>query len=244
MPTAPRRVFLLSPANAGGERARLVLNANARFDLAERLRTGDVSLGEVFSFVSGLYFRGKLAYARAFAAPPRGVPGAVVITGGYGLVPPDTPVSLAQLLEIAAVPIDAGRRAYREPLERDARLLLEACGRRCSFVLLGSIATQKYVEPLVSVFGERLLFPIDFVGRGDMSRGGLLLRCARAGIELEYAPVAGSIRHGPRPPRLPRIRPGIEPPVALDRPLSPHPVATSPPATPRSRKKSPGLPRT
>ena len=56
------------------------------------------------------------------------------------------------------------------------------------------------------VFGARLRFPIDFVGRGDMSRGGLLMRCAEAGRELEYAPVAGAVLHGARPPKLPPKR--------------------------------------
>jgi hypothetical protein len=64
----------------------------------------------------------------------------------------------------------------------------------------------KYLAPMVGVFGERLLFPVEFVGRGDMSRGGLMLRCARAGTELTYAPVGSVTRHGPRPPRLPRLR--------------------------------------
>ena len=73
-------------------------------------------------------------------------------------------------------------------------------------VLLGSIATSKYVEPLLEVFGDRLLFPAEFVGRGDMSRGGLMLRSARAGAELTYVPVAGATRRGPRPARLPRIK--------------------------------------
>jgi hypothetical protein len=72
-------------------------------------------------------------------------------------------------------------------------------------VLLGSVASAKYVDPLLSVFGQRLSFPPTFVGRGDMSRGGLLLRCVRSGEELEYAPVDGAVRHGPRPPRLPRL---------------------------------------
>jgi hypothetical protein len=71
-------------------------------------------------------------------------------------------------------------------------------------VLLGSIASDKYVDLLLEVFGERLLFPAEFVGRGDMSRGGLMLRCATAGVEMSYLPVAGAKRHGPRPPRLPR----------------------------------------
>jgi len=69
-------------------------------------------------------------------------------------------------------------------------------------VLLGSIASGKYVDVLHAIFGARLLFPSDFVGRGDMSRGGLMLRCASSGDELPYVPVAGAVRHGVRPPRL------------------------------------------
>jgi len=202
-----RRIFLLSPARAGGERAQLVLSDSARFDLAVRLRKGTAPLGEVFAFASGLYFRGKLAYALAFAAPPAGAPGSLVITPGRGLLPPETPVTLQELCEIASVPVHAADRRHREPLERDARLLAEGFGRRCDIVLLGSVATAKYVEPLIELFGERLLFPAEFVGRGDMSRGGLMLRCARAGIELTYAPAISALRHGPRPPKLPRLRP-------------------------------------
>jgi hypothetical protein len=69
-------------------------------------------------------------------------------------------------------------------------------------VLLGSIATGKYVDLLLEVFGDSLRFPSDFAGRGDMSRGGLLLRCVDARRELAYAPIDGAPRHGPRPPRL------------------------------------------
>jgi hypothetical protein len=78
-------------------------------------------------------------------------------------------------------------------------------------VLLGSIASGKYADVLLEVFGTRLKFPVSFVGRGDMSRGGLMLRCVAAGQELEYVPVAGAVRHGPRPPRLTpsrRLAPG------------------------------------
>jgi hypothetical protein len=39
-----------------------------------------------------------------------------------------------------------------------------------------------------------------------MSRGGLLLRCVRDRRELEYVPVLGAVRHGPRPPRLEPVR--------------------------------------
>jgi hypothetical protein len=198
------RIFLLSPANLNGERAALLFRPEANFDLARRLRLGEATLGEAFAFVSGLYFRGKLTYAQRFAAPPEGIPGAWVITSGLGLVPPETPVSLAHLRQIASVPIDADDRRYREPLERGCRTLHELAGGECDFVLLGSVATVKYLEPMFAVFGERLLFPQEFVGRGDMSRGGLMLRCARSGEELTYAPLGALTRHGPRPPKLPK----------------------------------------
>ena len=200
------RIFLLSPANAGGVRAQLVFNERAQFDLALKLRHEGAEIGEVFSFVSGLYFRGKLAYARAFAAPPPGVPGALVITHGAGLVPPETVVSADQLRALASVPIDPGDARYRGPLERDAKLIAEAAGPDCDFVLLGSIASTRYYDPLVGVLGDRLFFPTEFVGRGDMSRGGLMLRCARSGLELNYTKLAGAVRHGVRPPKLPRLR--------------------------------------
>jgi hypothetical protein len=112
---------------------------------------------------------------------------------------------LTDLLEITSGDIAAGEPAYRVPLERDARLLFDHMGTECEVVLLGSVATPKYVEPLLEIFGERLLFPQEFVGRGDMSRGGLMLRCARELRELTYVPVAGAVRHGTRPPKLPKL---------------------------------------
>ena len=197
----PPRLFLLSPAHAGGKRARLLLNDNASFALAERLRAADgVPLGEAFSFVSGLYFRGKVTYARRFARPPAGRPGVYVITASRGLVPEETRVGPDDLREFAGVDIHSGDPRYRAPLERDLAGLLAIRG--AEIVLLGSIATGKYVDVLLEMAAGRLLFPVEFVGRGDMSRGGLLLRAARAGTELEYAPVAGAVRRGPRPAKL------------------------------------------
>ncbi len=182
----------------------MLLRAEAGFDLAVRLRREGCALGEAFAFISGLYFRGKLAYAQAFAAPPPDVPGAFVITGG-GLAPPEARVTLDQLRALAAIPIDAEDERYRLPLERDSRILDEIAGPDCEFVLLGSVATVKYLQPLSNVFGDRLLFPVEFIGRGDMSRGGLMLRCARSGQELTYSPLGKITRHGPRPPRLPKL---------------------------------------
>jgi hypothetical protein len=200
------RIFLLSPASCGGERARLVFNERARFDLAVRLRTsGGAALGEVFSFLSGLYFRGKLTYATAFAAPPPGAPGVLVITPNEGLLPAEEPVTIERLRRFARVPIDVTEPRYRRPLKRHARALADAIPADTEIVLLGSIATGKYVDILSAAFGERLRFPGDFVGRGDMSRGGLLLRSAREGRELDYRPIGGASLHGKRPPRLARL---------------------------------------
>ena len=199
----PPRVFLLSPARADGERMGLLLREGAGFSLAQQFQREGAVLGELFQFASGLYFRGKLAYARAFARPPRGAPGALVIVPGRGLLDVDSTLTAAELREIATVPIDLREARYRLPLERDARALSGKLGKG-EVVLLGSIATGKYAEVLLAVFGERLLFPPSFVGRGDMSRGGLLLRSVRAQMELPYAPLLGAVRHGPRPPKLPR----------------------------------------
>ncbi len=201
----PRRIFLLSPANAGGLRAKMILSDRAQFALAARLRREGLPLGEIFSFISGLYFRGKLVYAQTFAAPVDGEARSFVITAGGGLIPPETLFTIDMLREISAVPIEAKEARYREPLERDAWKLRERIGAACDVVLLGSVATPKYVEPLLGIFGERLMFPAEFAGRGDMSRGGLMLRCARSGEELTYVPVATAVRHGPRPPKLAKL---------------------------------------
>jgi hypothetical protein len=207
-PAAPSRtLFLLSPASTSGQRATLLFREGAASPLARQIRSLDgAPLGDVFSFVSSLYFRGKLTYARAFARPPEGLAGVFVITPGDGLRDPAEPVTLARLQEYAQVPIKSNEPRYLSPLLRDAQALDERGGPHCQVVLLGSVASSRYVEPLLDVFGERLLFPPTFVGRGDMSRGGLLLRCVSEGRELDYAPLLRATRHGPRPPRLPRLK--------------------------------------
>ena len=208
-------IFLLSPANCGGKRARIVMSDRATFDLATRLRSAEgAPLGDVFAFLSGLYFRGTLAYSRAFACAPDGVEldgnGVFVITPNAGLRSPDTPVTLGAIQGFADVDVSAGNPKYRRPLERSAHALASEIGD-CPVVLLGSIASSKYVDVLLSIFGERLMFPQAFVGRGDMSRGGLLLRCVAAHEELTYVPVAGAVRNGARPPKLdPATRPKLQ----------------------------------
>jgi len=184
----------------------MLMRGEARFDLAQRLREGQTTIGEVYAFISGLYFRGKLAYSLAFAAAPEGVPPAVVIVPGAGLVPLDTRIGVEQLLAISRVPIHQRNDDYLGPLVRDAALLDRHAGAQCRYVLLGSIATEKYTRPLLDIFGARLLFPETFVGRGDMSRGGLMLRAARSSDELSYVPVENAVRHGARPPKLEKWR--------------------------------------
>jgi hypothetical protein len=196
------RIFLLSPAQCDGKRAAMLLAPTAEFALAAALRSGGAPLADVFSFLSGLYFRGKIAYARAFARPREGVGGAFVITSCRGLRSPDERIDGATLREFAAVPIDSAEQRYHRPLALDARALAEAAGDDCEIVLLGSIATPKYSSIFRATVGDRLRFPRDFVGRGDMSRGAMLLRAVAEGRELVYAPLDGARLHGPRAPRL------------------------------------------
>ena len=197
------RIFLLSPAYAGGERARMILSDRAEFELARKLRCKHgASIAEVFAFLSGLYFRGKIAYATAFARPAPGIPGVFVITPTRGLVDARTRIRLDDLHEFATVDIHSDDPRYRTPIEREARLLAKKLPSQSEIILLGSVATGKYVDVLLASFGDRLRFPVDFVGRGDMSRGGLMLRCAVDRQELPYVAVAGAIVTGKRPPKL------------------------------------------
>ena len=184
----------------------MIFRPEARFDLALRLRSREgAPIGEVFTFLSGLDFRGKLAYALEFARPPSGTSGVLVITAGAGLVPAHEPVTLRRLRLFAGIPIDASEPRYRQPLARTSRELDRLGSSESEVVLLGSIASGKYVDVLGKVFGSRLVFPADFVGRGDMSRGGLMLRRVREGRELDYTPILTAVRHGPRPPKLPKL---------------------------------------
>ena len=207
-----QRVFLLSPANCNGIRAKQAMSPKAQFALAVALRSAEgAPLGDLFSFVSGLYFRGKLTYARRFALPPDPADpviagGVLVITPNAGLRSADTAVTVEALRAFAGVSIDIGNDTYRKALEQGARALDDAVGPDCDVVLLGSVASGKYVEVLQPIFGERLLFPAAFVGRGDMSRGGLMLRCVLDGVELDYVPVAGATRRGTRPAKLEPIK--------------------------------------
>jgi hypothetical protein len=193
------RVFLLSPANCRGRRAQQLLSPKTTFSVAAQLRNEGVPIGDLFAHMSGLYFRGKITYARRFGR-------AFVITPDEGLVPAQQPVTAAVLVRFADAEISLENPGYRLPLEHSARALADVAPSDAEFVLLGSVASEKYVQVLSAIFGSRLVFPSAFVGRGDMSRGGLLLRAAASGEELDYVPVLGAVRRGSRPPKLEPIR--------------------------------------
>lgn len=184
----------------------MTLRPQARFDVATRLQREGVPLGELFTFLSGLYFRGKLAYASVFADPPSSCEGVLVITPCRGLVPPDVHMKADDLRLFARTEIGEDVSAYMRPLSRDARRLARCAGPETDVILLGSIATKKYVKVLLKWFGRRLQFPREFIGRGDMSRGGLLLRHAVDRKELDYIAVEGAVLHGRRPTKLPPRR--------------------------------------
>ena len=182
------KVFLLSPANLNGLRAKQLMSPRAKFDAAVMYRSDEgVPIALAFAFMSALYFRGKITYALHFADPSN----VFVITPGFGLVPADWRITQERMKTLQKTEIDVRRRNYRKPLERDAKALAKSLSDDAEVVLLGSVASGKYVDVLWPIFGERLVFPAMFAGLGDMSRGGLLLRAARANKELEYTSLSG-----------------------------------------------------
>jgi hypothetical protein len=192
----PSKIFLLSPANTSGTRAKQLTSPRSNFDAAQLYRSKEgVPIALAFAFMSALYFRGKITYALQFANPtPEGV---FVIAPGFGLVPFDWRITEERMKVMARTDVDLRVRNYRKPLERDAAALATTIEPDAEVVLLGSVATGKYVDVLLPLFGHRLRFPIAFAGLGDMSRGGLLLRAARANRELEYTTLDAPRHRGP-----------------------------------------------
>lgn len=187
-------IFLLSPANLGGKRGALLLNPSAKHELGRALGSElGAPLGDVFSFVSSLYFRGKAAYARAFGRA-EGRDSAWVMTPGGGLCTLETQVTRQRLEGWQRVAVNENNPHFTAPLVRHASELLDACADDTRFILLGSVASNKYVVPLLEVFGPRLLYPARFAGLGDMARGGLLLRAVRDHVELDYDVVRPAAR--------------------------------------------------
>ena len=177
------KVFLISPANLSGLRAKQLMSPRAKFDAALMYRSPEgVPIGLAFAFMSALYFRGKITYALHFAD----LSNVYVIAPGFGLVTADWRITEERMKKLQRTEVDAAVRNYRAPLQRDAKTLAKSLPDDAQVVLLGSVASGKYVDILWPILGERLVFPAMFAGLGDMSRGGLLLRAARANKELEY----------------------------------------------------------
>ena len=178
------KIFLLSPANLSGLRAKQLASPRAKFQTALRYQSPEgVPIADAFAFMSALYFRGKIAYARHFADPPDGV---LIITSGYGLVTPDWPLNEERLKRMKKIDVDVASRSYTKPLRDHAKQLASMLQPDAQVVLLGSVATGKYVDVLKPILGPWLRFPKLFAGLGDMARGGLMLRAVRADKELEY----------------------------------------------------------
>jgi len=189
----PRTVFLLSPATLGGIRAKQFTSPRAKFDAAVQYRSPEgVPIALAFAFMSALYFRGKIAYALHFG----GIENTFVITPGFGLVPPHWPLNAERMKKMQKTDVDANSRAYAKPLRETANALAAELDADAQVILLGSVATGKYVDVLWPIFGNRLRFPSSFAGLGDMSRGGLMLRAVRTNRELEYTTL-DTPRHRP-----------------------------------------------
>jgi hypothetical protein len=198
------KLFLLSPATLNGLRAKQLMSLRAKFELAVRYRSErGVEIGDAFAFMSALYFRGKIAYARKFAVPSPliGGDGIFVITSGYGLVPADWRITEERMKRMQKIDIDMSTRNYVKPLKEHATLIARALDAEgdpeAQVVLLGSVATGKYVDVLWPILGPRLRFPSAFAGLGDMARGGLMLRAAREGKELQYVTLDSSRKRPP-----------------------------------------------
>jgi hypothetical protein len=194
------RIFLLSPASTDGLRAQQLTSPRAGFGAAQRYRSAEgVAIEEAFTFMSSLYFRGKITYARHFAAPPPqlalGGPddGILVIAPGFGLVPPSFKITAEEMKKLRRTPVDLKSRAYCAPMKKHVEQLRDLAPDAW-VVLLGSVATGKYVDLLLPALGDRLLFPRDFAGAGDMKRGGMMLRAVREERELAYVTLAAPRR--------------------------------------------------
>lgn len=191
------RYFLLSPANLSGLRAKQLMSPRAKFEAARMYRSEEgVPIALAFAFMSALYFRGKITYALHFG----GIQNTFVIAPGFGLVPPDWRITEERMKVLRRTEVDANKRNYRKPLERDAKTLAERLADDDEVVLLGSVASGKYVDVIWPHLGDRLLFPAIFAGLGDMSRGGLLLRATRADRELEYTSLSAPRRKSDEDP--------------------------------------------
>ena len=170
------------------------MSPRAGFDAAVRYRSAEgVMIAEAFAFMSALYFRGKIAYSLHFG----GAENTHVIAPGFGLVPPTWSITEPRMKIMRKTDVDMRDHIYVKTLRTTALELASRIDADAHVVLLGSVATGKYVDILLPIFGDRLRFPIAFAGLGDMSRGGLMVRAVRANRELEYTTLDAPRHRGP-----------------------------------------------
>jgi hypothetical protein len=93
---------------------------------------------------------------------------------------------VSELRDMACVPIDVDEPRYRGPMERDAQRLADAIGAQGEVVLLGSIATPKYVDVLRAILGPRLRFPrgIRWARGHEPRRADAAARASARGADL------------------------------------------------------------
>ena len=103
-----------------------------------------------------------------------------MITPNRGLLAPSVRMTLDDLARLAKTDIDPCAEEFRKPLQQDAKALAEALGPRGQPVLLGSIATPKYVDVLLVSLSAGASFPgrIRWSGRHE-PWGSLASLCGR-----------------------------------------------------------------
>ena len=179
---AQPRVFLLSPAHLGGERARILMRPEASFDLAARVREKrrcarrrDLRVSERALLPRQAHLRGRV---RGGAASPRSRrPTSSPPTAGW---PPCTSASITRARPRWAASTSTARRG----LSQAARARRQEAGeadrrRRGGAARLGGV-DEVHRRARARCSSARLVCPVDFVGRGDMSRGSLMLQARRA----------------------------------------------------------------
>ena len=200
------RIFLLSPASTDGLRAQQLTSPRAGFGAAERYRSPEgVTIEEAFTFMSSLYFRGKIGYARHFAAPPPELALGSRTTASWSSLPASgwcrraCRITPEEMKKLRRTPVDLKSRAYCAPMKKHVEQLRDLAPDGLGGAP-GQRRDRQVRGPAAAGPRDRLLFPRDFAGAGDMKRGGMMLRAVREDREL-------SLRHPRRaPPPRPRLK--------------------------------------
>ena len=148
----------------------------------------------------------QATYASRFGRPPPSLPPALVITPTRGLQSPSLPISRSLIEEFASLDWHRPTRAFWIRSSRVRVSFVHRSSQRCAWSCSGASRRAGTSSRWRASSRAGCNYPAEFVGRGDMSRGGLLLRHAEEGRELDYVPLAaGLTRHGAKPPKLPPL---------------------------------------